>query len=56
MDKARNRDVGGTGLGLAIVKHIILSFDGKIDVESEVDKGTIISIEIPIKAKNIEKR
>lgn len=48
VDKSRNRDVGGTGLGLAIVKHIILSFGGKIDVESKVDVGTTISIEIPL--------
>ncbi len=48
IDKARSRRVGGTGLGLAIVKHIVLSFDGEIEVESEVGKGTRFTVSIPI--------
>lgn len=51
VDKSRTREVGGTGLGLAIVKHIILSFDGEIDIESEVDKGTKIYIKLPLNKK-----
>ncbi|RKD34314.1 two-component system histidine kinase PnpS [Thermohalobacter berrensis] len=49
VDKARSRQVGGTGLGLAIVKHIVLSFKGKIDVTSEVNKGTEFKITLPVK-------
>lgn len=48
VDKSRSRKMGGTGLGLAIVKHIVISFNGKIDVDSEVEKGTNIKINIPI--------
>lgn len=51
VDKARARvkAKGGTGLGLAIVKHIVLSFNGKIFVESQIKKGTKFTIKIPLK-------
>ena len=48
VDKSRDRAMGGTGLGLAIVKHIVLLFNGTIEVESESGKGTKFSITIPI--------
>ncbi len=50
VDKARSRNVGGTGLGLAIVKHIVMQFEGKIEVFSEVGKGTEFILSIPTKA------
>ncbi|WP_425447001.1 two-component system histidine kinase PnpS [Dethiothermospora halolimnae] len=53
VDKARSRKIGGTGLGLAIVKHIVLSFDGKIDVKSKVGKGTEFIVTLPIKNKEL---
>jgi signal transduction histidine kinase len=46
-DKARTRGTGGTGLGLAIAKWIILKHNGRIDVKSEVNAGTKVSIIIP---------
>lgn len=42
-----NEHPKGIGLGLYIVKTIIDSLGGKIDVESEVDKGTIFTIRLP---------
>lgn len=39
-DNARVRKVEGTGLGMAITKYIVDKFEGSIDVESELDKGT----------------
>ncbi|WP_346895810.1 HAMP domain-containing sensor histidine kinase [Clostridium sp. UBA7503] len=47
VDKARSRAKGGTGLGLAIVKHIIIGFNGSIDVESTLGVGTKFVITIP---------
>jgi signal transduction histidine kinase len=37
------------GLGLAIAKIIAESHKGKIEVESEVGKGTTFTISIPMK-------
>jgi PAS domain S-box-containing protein len=39
----------GTGLGLAITHRIIQEHNGRIEVESEVDKGTVFKVFIPIK-------
>jgi len=43
VDKARSRALGGTGLGLAIVKHIIQGHNGRLDVKSELGKGSTFS-------------
>lgn len=42
---------GGTGLGLAICKNIIDLMGGKIEVESEINKGTTFIISIPLDEK-----
>jgi two-component system, OmpR family, phosphate regulon sensor histidine kinase PhoR len=47
VDRARSREMGGTGLGLAIVKHIVEQAEGKIQVESELGRGTLFKIWIP---------
>ncbi|MBN1898215.1 MAG: GHKL domain-containing protein, partial [Spirochaetes bacterium] len=39
----------GIGLGMAIVFDIIKSHDGTIQVESKVNKGTTVSIFLPLK-------
>ncbi len=40
VDAGRSRELGGTGLGLSIVKHLLDSMGSRIDVESELGKGT----------------
>ena len=38
----------GTGLGLAIVREIVLAHGGEVSCESEVGKGTVFSLTLPI--------
>lgn len=47
-DKSRTKSSGGTGLGLAIAKWIIDTHQGKIDVWSELNYGTVVRIELPL--------
>lgn len=42
------KQIQGTGLGLAIVREIVLRHDGRIDVESEIDKGSTFTIYLPV--------
>lgn len=49
IEKSRSRDEGGTGLGLAIVKHIVQVHGGAIEVNSELNKGSVFTIKIPCK-------
>lgn len=51
VDTSRSREHGGTGLGLAIVKHVAAFHKATIDLESEVGKGTTITITFPPQAK-----
>ncbi|MFD2655086.1 sensor histidine kinase [Gracilibacillus thailandensis] len=47
VDKSRSRANGGTGLGLAIVKNLVEMHDGDIHVDSELNKGTTITLRFP---------
>lgn len=48
VDRSRARGVGGTGLGLAIVKHCVSVFQGQIQVESQVGRGTTFRVCFPL--------
>jgi two-component system sensor histidine kinase SenX3 len=47
VDKARSRGTGGTGLGLAIVRHVIENHGGRVDVASELGRGTTFTLTLP---------
>lgn len=47
VDKSRSRKTGGSGLGLAIVKHIVNLHQGKIEVKSELGKGSTFTVFLP---------
>jgi heavy metal sensor kinase len=52
VDKARSRSDGGSGLGLAICKHITEVHGGRIEVESQVGKGSTFSVYLPLLGQN----
>lgn len=43
-----SRQRGGTGLGLAIVKHIVLRHRGRLDIHSELGRGSTFTVTIPL--------
>ncbi|MBP2627427.1 MAG: integral rane sensor signal transduction histidine kinase [Firmicutes bacterium] len=47
-DKSRDRKSGGSGLGLAIVKQLVEIHGGQVAVNSEVGKGSIFEVRIPL--------
>jgi two-component system phosphate regulon sensor histidine kinase PhoR len=51
LDPSQTRAFGGLGLGLAFVRRIIEAHDGTVEVESEQDRGTRLTIKIPAAGK-----
>ena len=45
--REENSLVTGTGLGLSIVKRIVNFYHGRLDVESELDKGSTFTVWFP---------
>ncbi len=48
VDSARSKDVGGSGLGLSIAKQLIEAHHGEVTAQSELGKGTKMTIKLPI--------
>ena len=47
-DQSVGKKYGGSGLGLAIVAKLVTNLNGEINLESELNKGTSITMKFPI--------
>ena len=47
-----SRDHQGSGLGLSITKELVELHKGTLGIESEIGKGTIVSIRLPLKSQH----
>lgn len=48
LEKSRSREMGGNGLGLAIARWEVQANKGQIEVESDVGKGSLFRIRLPL--------
>ncbi|MFP5226223.1 MAG: ATP-binding protein [Acidobacteriota bacterium] len=46
--QARGRSYEGSGIGLALVQELVKMNGGSVRVESEIDKGTVFTVSIPL--------
>lgn len=50
----RSRQTGGAGLGLAIAQAIVEAHHGKIQVQSQLGKGSLFTVQLPLKSSRSE--
>ena len=48
VDGSRSKQTGGTGLGLSIVKHGAEYHHARIELDSEVGRGTVMTLTFPL--------
>ena len=53
-ENSTTNKVQGTGLGMAITKNIVELMGGTIEVASEVDKGTLFTVELELRISDLE--
>ena len=49
VDVKRSQKLSGTGLGLAIVKHVMQNHEAKLEITSELGKGSCFCCNFPLK-------
>ena len=50
VDQKLSRSRGGCGLGLALVQYIVEAHSGRVDVNSQLGRGTTFTVSVPIAA------
>jgi two-component system sensor histidine kinase/response regulator len=53
LDSSYRRKYGGTGLGLALTKQLVELHQGRIEVESILDKGSSFTVRLPLRTTPI---
>lgn len=51
VDKSRSRETGGTGLGLAIVKHALARHGGRLEIDSDLGRGSTFRAILPARTR-----
>ncbi len=51
-DSSATRRYQGTGLGLALVRELTIAQKGNVQVESQLDKGTLFTLTFPVYSEN----
>ncbi|HEX8832941.1 MAG TPA: ATP-binding protein, partial [Abditibacteriaceae bacterium] len=49
IDNRDTRQAGGTGIGLFLVKHLVEQHEGDISIESELGKGSVFIVRMPLR-------
>jgi signal transduction histidine kinase/DNA-binding NarL/FixJ family response regulator len=49
---SNNKTIGGFGIGLSLISELVKRLEGTIDLESELNKGSLFKVSLPYKLSN----